>query len=102
MIGDYIMKTLTRYTQEEAQAIIAANEQMQREFADLHEYFGALDHGFDYGNFFNCEDLKENQVCIQWCGDNIGEFHEVVVDSLEELVVALNEIEAACGNICVK
>ncbi len=95
------MKTLTRYTQAEAQAIISNNEQMQKEFDDLNEYFGALDHGFDYGNFFNCDDLESNQVCIQWCGDT-EEFHEVIVESLEELVVTLNEIESARGNICTK
>ena len=94
------MKTLTRYTREEAKAIIAANEQMQRELEDLKAYYedSTLDHGFDYGNFFNCDDLESTQVCIQWCGDTTA-FNEVVVDSLEELVVVLNEIEAACGNI---
>lgn len=96
------MKTLTRYTQEEAQAIIAADEQMQKELEDLKPFYeeGELDHGFDYGNFFNCDDLESNQVCIQWCGDG-PDFHEHIVDSLEELVVALNEIERAQGNISI-
>lgn len=95
------MKTVTHYTQAEAQAIIAANEQMQQELEDLKPYYenAALDHGFDYGNFFSCDDLKSNQVCIQWCGDS-PDFHEHVVDSLEELVVVLNEIDTAHGNIC--
>ena len=95
-----MLKTLTRYTKEEAKAIIAANEQMQREFDDLKDYYedAALDHGFDYGNFFHGYSLADNQVCIQWCGD-APDFYEVVVESLEELVVALNEIDAAKGNI---
>ena len=95
------MKTVTRYTKEEAQAIIAANEPMQRELEDLKLYYEAtaLDHSFEYGNFFNCPELKDNQIVIQWCGDDIDVYHELVVDSLEELVVVLNEIGAADGNI---
>ena len=97
------MKRLNTYTQVEAQAIISNNEQMQKELEELKPFYddAELDHGFDYGNFFNCSDLKSTQVCIQWCGDT-EEFHEVIVDSLEELIVTLNEIEAACGNICAK
>ena len=97
------MKILTRYTQAEAQAIISNNEQMQRELEDLKDYYEdvALDHGFECGNFFSCPDLEDHQICIQWCGDDIDKFHEVIVDSLEELVVTLNEIEAASGNISI-
>lgn len=98
------MKTLNRYTQAEAQAIISANEQLQKELEELRPYYEdeALDHGFTHGNFFNCDSIESTQVCIQWCGDDIDNYYEVVVDSLEELVVVLNEIEAANGNICVK
>ena len=95
------MKTLTRYTQKEAREIIAANEQMQRELEDLKDYYeeAALDHGFECGNFFSCPEIEDHQVCIQWCDDDIDVYHELVVDSLEELVVVLNEIERAHGNI---
>ena len=95
------MKTVTRYTKEEAQAIIAANEQLQRELEDLKPYYvaAALDHGFECGNFFSCPEIEDHQVCIQWCGDDIDVYYELIVDSLEELVVVLNEIGAAFGNI---
>ena len=97
------MKTVIRYTKEEAQAIIAANEQMQRELEDLKPYYeeAALDHGFECGNFFSCPEIEDHQICIQWCGDDIDVYHELVVDSLEELVVTINEIEAASGNISI-
>ena len=51
------MKTVARYTKEEAQAIIATNEQMQRELEDLKLYYEAtaLDHSFEYGNFLTAQ-----------------------------------------------
>ena len=98
------MKTVNRYTQTEAQAIISANEQLQKELEELRPYYEdeALDHGFECGNFFNCPEIEDHQVCVQWCGDDIDDCHELIVDSLEELVVVLNEIEAANGNIGTK
>ena len=95
------MNALKLYTYTEAQNIINADEALQKAFNELKPYYERceLDHGFTYGNFFNCDNFADNQIVIQWCDDNDNN-HEVVVDSLEVLVVVIRDIEVACGNVC--
>lgn len=62
-----------------------------------HDYeIGELDHGFKYGNFFSLYDEVEDKiipgkVVISWI-NNKYDSCEMIVDSLEELVYYLNEI----------
>lgn len=94
------MDTLKIYTRTEAQNIINADEALQNDFNELKPYYdrGDLDFDFNNGNFFTCDDLAATQIVIQWCDDNDNN-HEVVVDSLEALVVTLRDIMVADGNI---
>lgn len=95
------MKKINRYTVEEATAIIAADETLQEEFEELRPVYesGALDHGFEYGNFFNlAEDL--NKLVVQWFDDSDNDY-EIIVDSLSIAIVTIRDIEAAGGNINV-
>ena len=98
------MKVLKTYAQAEALEIIQTDETLQNEYEELKPYYekAALDHGFKCGNFFSCEDFEDTQVVIQWCDDaddeNFQSF-ETVVDSLEQLVVTLRDIENEKGNI---
>ena len=57
---------------------------------------GELDHGFKYGNFFSLYDEVEDKiipgkVVIGWVNKKYDSC-EMIVDSLEELVYYLNEI----------
>ena len=93
------MKKITRYTVEEAAAIIAADETLQEELEELKRFYedGELDHDFEYGHFFNL--IEDNsKIVIQWFDDNDND-HEIIVDSLSVAVVVIRDIEAADGNV---
>ena len=92
------MKKLNIYTIEEAAAIIATDKALQDEYNTLKPFYedGELDHGFEYGNFFNLD--GDRSVVIQWLDDN-DDSYEVIVDSLEVTVVVIRDIENANGNI---
>lgn len=96
------IRTIKRYTNQEARAIVERDRALRKELDLLRpDYASAeLDYGFEYGNFFNCPELKRNQVVIQWCDGNEGT-HEYIADSLEIAVVVLRDIEVARGNLRV-
>lgn len=96
------IRTIRRYTNQEARDIVARDRALRKEFDLLRpDYADAdLDYGFEYGNFFNCPELRPNQVVIQWCDGNDGT-HEYIAESLEIAVVVLRDIEIARGNLRV-
>ena len=99
----YVLKKLTK---EEAIDIINKDERLKEEYAIYKEHYDKrmLDVGFTYGNFFNIDD--GNKIAIQWgqyknrpskngndCEEEPRWACEIVVDSLEEAIVIVDEIE---------
>ena len=96
MVKKAILKKLTK---EQAAAIISKSKYLTRDyeaFVDDYEY-GDVDSGFGQGNFFTLDEDK-TKIVIQWLDDNYTAY-EIVVDSLEECIVRLKEIEDCEGNV---
>lgn len=89
------MKTIKHYTKEEAKVIIATDKELATEYEELKSYYenGELDHGFEYGNFFNLVE-DPTKVVIQYCYEDEDEAHELIVDSLEQAIVTIRDIVA--------
>lgn len=98
------MKTLSRLTKEQLKTMIEKDPALQRDLRELGPYYkkGQIDHGFGQGNFFTKTGLfNKRKIVIQWLDDyNLS--YETVVDSLEECVVRLKEIEDCDGLINVE
>lgn len=97
-------KTLSKLTKEQIKTIIENKVELQKDLEDLLPYYkkGQIDHGFGQGNFFTKTGLfNKRKIVIQWLDDyNLS--YETVVDSLEECVVRLKEIEDCDGLINVE
>ena len=89
--------TVKTYTKEEARAIIEANDALLAEYESLLPDYedGRIDHGFEYGNFFNSTE-DESKIVIQWVISDTDST-ELIVDSLEAAIVAIRDIEASEG-----
>ena len=98
------MKTLNRLTKEQLKTMIEKDPALQRDLRELGPYYkkGQIDHGFGQGNFFTKTGLfNKRKIVIQWLDDyNLS--YETVVDSLEECVVRLKEIEDCDGLVDVE
>lgn len=89
--------TVKTYTKDEARAIIEANDALLAEYESLLPDYedGRIDHGFEYGNFFNSTE-DESKIVIQWVISDTDST-ELIVDSLEAAIVAIRDIEASEG-----
>jgi hypothetical protein len=89
------MKNIIKvHTLEEAKAIIVADEQLTAEYEELKSEYenGDLDYGFEYGNFFSLIE-DPSKVVIQYFDANDVAV-ELIVDSIEQAIVAIRDIEA--------
>jgi hypothetical protein len=93
------MKTIKHYSYEEAKAIVNADFELSIDCdAFIADYeSGDLDCGFEYGNFFNLIE-DPSKVVIQWL-DSTDTARELIVDSLEQALVIIRDIEEANGDI---
>ena len=101
-------KILKALSKEEAAKIVEADPELKKEFEGLRPYYesGSLDHSFGFGNFFNKYDAEKgeispNEIVIQWL-DGDDSAYDMTVESLEECVVRLKEIEEADGFVDAK
>ena len=87
--------TVTKYSKDEAMNIIQADEALLAEYEELLPEYedGMLDHSHEGINFFNLME-DESKVVIQWCISD-DECTQVIVDSFEEAIVVIRDIEAA-------
>jgi hypothetical protein len=96
---------MKQYTKDEAIEIIAANPELDADYRELKSYYdrGELDHSSSTDsvscNFFNLIE-DPTKVVIQYCYETEDyEAYELIVDSLEQAIITLSEIESARGNI---
>jgi hypothetical protein len=92
---------MKQYTKDEAIEIIAANKELTKEYEELKPYYdtGNLDHSSSTDsvsiNFFNLIE-DETKVVLQYCyeADDYDKVHELIVDSLEQAIVVIRDLEA--------
>jgi hypothetical protein len=96
---------MKQYTKDEAIEIIAADPELDADYRELKSYYdrGELDHSSSTDsvscNFFNLIE-DPTKVVIQYCYETEDyEAYELIVDSLEQAIITLSEIESARGNI---
>lgn len=100
------MKKIKYYTLEEAQAIIATDEtlkvgleKLRPEYEDENRY---LDYGLEHANFATNIDDEDNTICIFWFKEDdvaLENEYSILVDTLEQAIVIVRDIEEAHGNI---
>ena len=94
------LPVIKQYTPEEAKAIIEADPDLKAEYERLLPAYedSMIDEGDTYCNFHNAFDLEDNQIVLQWMAED-DDFivHQVVVDSLEQAIVMVADINKAHG-----
>lgn len=90
--------TIDICSKEEAMKIINMDKDLLAKYEELLPYYedGKLDYGFKYGNFFNLIE-DESQIVIQWLRPDDSSA-QLIVDSLEAAVVAVQDIETLGGD----
>jgi hypothetical protein len=90
---------MKQYTKDEAIEIIAADPELDADYRELKSYYdrGELDHSSSTDsvscNFFNLIE-DPTKVVIQYCYETEDyEAYELIVDSLEQAVVTLRDLE---------
>jgi hypothetical protein len=90
---------MKQYTKDEAIEIIAADPELDADYRELKPFYdnGELDHSSSTDsvscNFFNLIE-DPTKVVIQYCYETEDyEAHELIVDSLEQAVVTLRDLE---------
>jgi hypothetical protein len=89
------------YTKDEAIEIIAADPELDADYRELKSYYdrGELDHSSSTDsvsiNFFNLIE-DETKVVLQYCyeADDYNNVYELIVDSLEQAIVVIRDLEA--------
>lgn len=91
------MERIKSHTALDAINIVKSNSNLKELYNDLELDYEdeTIDEGFEYGNFFS---IGNGEICIQWLDDS-DNTHEYIASSLEEAIVAINDIETANGNI---
>lgn len=91
---------MRKYTKDEAIEVIAADPELDADYRELKPYYdrGKLDHSSSTDsvscNFFNLIE-DPTKVVIQYCYETEDyEAHELIVDSLEQAVVIIRDLEA--------
>lgn len=99
------MKKIKYYTVEEAKAIIEADEKLraglERLRAEYEDEDSWLDYGLEYVSFQTNIDDEEEKVYIFTHDDtdDTGSSIDIVVDTLEQAILIVRDIEEAQGNI---
>ena len=99
------MKKIKYYTLDEAIAIINADEKLKAGFERLRSEYveedSYMDYGLEYVNFCTNIDDEENKVYIYSHIEDEDEEPaiEIVVDTLEQAIVIVRDIEESRGNI---
>ncbi len=96
------LKVLKKITKEQVINLMNTRKPgLKTEYEELKADYerGDLDHSFDWGNFYNLYDEVEDKiipgkVVISWINNGVDGC-EMIVDSLEELVYYLSEINGA-------
>lgn len=97
------MKNLKHYTYEEAVAKIEADEKLKAVFEKLRPEYEDTENRMDYGlkhcDFWEDWDTDTDSefapICISWQNDK----YFITVDTLEQAVCIVKDIEEAKGNI---
>jgi hypothetical protein len=97
------MKNIKHYAVEEAKVIIAADEKLKAGLEKLRPEYedeeNRMDYGLDYCDFFADWDSDEDYVPICICWENDEDEYCISVETLEQAIVIVSDIEKACGNI---
>jgi hypothetical protein len=97
------MKKIKYYTVEEAKAIIEVDEKLKAGLEKLRPEYEDEEHQMDYGleycDFFSDWDSDEDYIpiCIGW--ENAEDEYCIYVETLEQAIVIVRDIEKAQGNI---
>ena len=95
------MNKIKYYSFEEAKAIIESNEKLKSGLAKLYPEYededSYLDYGLEYVSFQTDIDDEENKISIFTHEDE--PVIDIIVDTLEQAIVIVRDIEEACGKI---
>lgn len=97
------MKKITYYTYEEAKAIIEADKRLTAGIEKLRPEYedenSRMDYGLDFCDFFEDWDADEEPtpICIYW--ETVSDEHCISVNTLEQALVIVRDIEEARGRI---
>jgi hypothetical protein len=100
------MKKIKYYTVEEASAIIEADEKLKAGLEKLRPEYedeeNRMDYGLEYCDFFSNWDSDEDYIpiCIGWGrNEDVADDFAIEVETLEQAIVIVRDIEEAQGNI---